>query len=89
MLNFRISLKLFNGYLSIVLIGRWLSAMPRIAGTRADLRQAKALEQIWKDQGLDNSGIEAYDVLLSYPGNNSFPNKVSTKKLSIYIEFNQ
>ena len=53
--------------------------MPRIAGTRADLRQAKALEQIWKDQGLDNSGIEAYDVLLSYPGNNSFPNKVSTK----------
>ena len=58
------------------LIPRWLSAIPRIAGTEADLKQAKALKQIWKEQGLDNSGIEVYDVLLSYPGNDSFPNKV-------------
>ena len=58
------------------LIPRWLSAILRIAGTEADLKQAEALKQIWKEQGLDNSGIEVYDVLLSYPGNDSFPNKV-------------
>lgn len=50
--------------------------MPRLAGTQADQLQAKAVQQMWRTQGLDTAGIEAYNVLLSYPGDKSSPNKV-------------
>ena len=44
-----------------------MSENPHLAGTNADLQQAKELEQFWKDVGLDETFITPYDVLLSYP----------------------
>ncbi len=76
LLNFGVVVHLVDSAGLCVVCGRWLSAVPRVAGTEADLMQARSLQQLWKDQGLDNSGVETYDVLLSYPGNDSAPNKV-------------
>ncbi|XP_063430342.1 putative N-acetylated-alpha-linked acidic dipeptidase [Mytilus trossulus] len=44
-----------------------LSENPHLAGTPADLKQAKELEQFWKDNGMDEVFITPYEVLLSYP----------------------
>ncbi|CAG2195791.1 NAALAD [Mytilus edulis] len=44
-----------------------LSENPHLAGTPADLKQAKELETFWKDNGMDEVFITPYDVLLSYP----------------------
>ncbi len=60
---------------------RLVTKAPRVAGTEADRMQAKMYEQMWADQGLDQSGIEGYDVLLSYPGNSTAENKVGHIKV--------
>ncbi|CAC5360684.1 NAALAD [Mytilus coruscus] len=44
-----------------------LSENPHLAGTPADLKQAKELETFWKKHGMDEVFITPYDVLLSYP----------------------
>ncbi|XP_033735883.1 N-acetylated-alpha-linked acidic dipeptidase 2-like [Pecten maximus] len=46
---------------------RDLSEFPHLAGTDADYRQAKELQDFWKQEGLDEAFLTPYDVLLSYP----------------------
>ena len=46
---------------------RDLTELPHLAGTPADYKQAKELEDFWKSVGMDETFITPYDVLLSYP----------------------
>nr|XP_034326253.1 N-acetylated-alpha-linked acidic dipeptidase 2 isoform X1 [Crassostrea gigas] len=46
---------------------RELTEHPHLAGTDADYKQAKDLQEFWRSVGLDETFITPYDVLLSYP----------------------
>nr|XP_034326256.1 N-acetylated-alpha-linked acidic dipeptidase 2 [Crassostrea gigas] len=46
---------------------RELTEYPHLAGTDADYKQAKDLQEFWRSVGLDETFITPYDVLLSYP----------------------
>ena len=38
-----------------------------MAGTKADFRQARRLQEFWESVGLDQTKLDPYEVLLSYP----------------------
>lgn len=44
-----------------------MSENPHLAGTDADYKQAKELQEFWRSAGLDEAFITPYDILLSYP----------------------
>lgn len=44
-----------------------MSENPHLAGTDADYKQAKELQEFWTSAGLDEAFITPYDILLSYP----------------------
>lgn len=44
-----------------------MTEYPHLAGTDADYKQAKDLQEFWRSVGLDETFITPYDVLLSYP----------------------
>ena len=46
---------------------RYLTRVPHVAGTPADLQGAKHIRDTWESQGLDTVNIKAYKVLLQYP----------------------
>ena len=54
---------------------RYLSAKPHLAGTEENNEIGNWIEQKWKDYGFETFR-ETYNVLLSYPGNETNRNKV-------------
>ncbi|KAK3094037.1 hypothetical protein FSP39_023279 [Pinctada imbricata] len=64
---------------------RDLTELPHLAGTDADYRQAKELTDFWKAEGLDETFLTPYDILLSYP-NNEDEDKMN--RLFIYDDSN-
>jgi hypothetical protein len=65
---------------------RDLTEKPHLAGTPADLGQAKELKAFWEEAGLDTVNIIPYKVLLSIPDPDN-PNKIVLKDSNGQVVF--
>ncbi len=51
----------------IIIISRYLTRVPHIAGTPEDRNGAEYLRDKWLEYGVDKADLKPYKVLLQYP----------------------